>query len=127
MVMKMFFLLHARITGTAHPVPRRPLPSAKALNPDAPRGQSGLSPLFAPSTQSHCPLFSPERSIFLIALAALTCSSCTHQIQSASQAAPHTKTHALLMRQVENAADLGESDVEARRWRQKLAANANDL
>jgi Flp pilus assembly protein TadD len=32
-----------------------------------------------------------------------------------------------MMRQVENAVDLGESDAAARRLRQKLAANANDL
>ncbi len=32
-----------------------------------------------------------------------------------------------MMRQVENAVDLGDGDVEARRWRQRLAANANDL
>src|SRR5258708_13078433 len=48
--------------GTAYSVRRRPLSSAKALHPMAPRGQSGLSPLFAPSTQSRCPLFSGEVS-----------------------------------------------------------------
>jgi Flp pilus assembly protein TadD len=42
-------------------------------------------------------------------------------------ASPHTKTHALLVRQVENAVDLGDGDVEAKRWRQRLAANVNDL
>jgi Flp pilus assembly protein TadD len=33
----------------------------------------------------------------------------------------------LLARQVENAVDLGDGDVEARRWRKRLAANASDL
>jgi Flp pilus assembly protein TadD len=33
----------------------------------------------------------------------------------------------MLMRHVENAVDLGDGDAEARRWRQRLAANANDL
>jgi Flp pilus assembly protein TadD len=32
-----------------------------------------------------------------------------------------------MMRQVENAVDLGDGDAEARRWRQRLAANAGDL
>jgi Flp pilus assembly protein TadD len=53
--------------------------------------------------------------------------SCTHQVQVASQPSTHTKTHALLTRQIENAVDLGDGDVEARRWRQRLAANAGDL
>jgi len=55
------------------------------------------------------------------------CASCTRQVQTASQPSTHTKTHALMMRQVENAVDLGEGDVEARKFRQRLAANANDL
>ena len=59
--------------------------------------------------------------------AALACASCTHQVQTASQPSTHTKTHALLMRQVENAVDLGDGDTEARHWRQRLAANAGDL
>jgi Flp pilus assembly protein TadD len=63
---------------------------------------------------------------WLLAIA-LLCASCTRQVQTASQPSTHTKTHALLMRQVENAVDLGDGDVEARRWRQRLAANANDL
>jgi Flp pilus assembly protein TadD len=53
--------------------------------------------------------------------------SCTHEVQIASQAPPHTKTHAVLARQVENAVDFGDADVEARRWRKRLAANASDL
>jgi len=32
-----------------------------------------------------------------------------------------------MARQVENAVDLGDGDVEARRWRKRLAINANDL
>jgi tetratricopeptide (TPR) repeat protein len=32
-----------------------------------------------------------------------------------------------MTRQIENAVDLGDGDVEARRWRQRLAANGNDL
>jgi Flp pilus assembly protein TadD len=57
----------------------------------------------------------------------LGCASCTHEVQVASQAPPHTKTHAVLARQVENAVDFGDSDAEARRWRKRLAANASDL
>jgi Flp pilus assembly protein TadD len=60
-------------------------------------------------------------------LAILACASCTHEVQLASQAPPHTKTHAVLARQVENAVDFGDADVEARRWRKRLAANASDL
>jgi Flp pilus assembly protein TadD len=55
------------------------------------------------------------------------CVSCTHQVQTASHSSPHTKTHALMARQVENAVDLGDGDIEARRWRKSLAADANDL
>jgi Flp pilus assembly protein TadD len=55
------------------------------------------------------------------------CASCTRQVQVASQPSTNTKTHAILMRQVENAVDLGDGDAEARRWRQRLAANAGDL
>jgi Flp pilus assembly protein TadD len=57
----------------------------------------------------------------------VACISCTHEVQLASQAPPHTKTHAVMARQVENAVDLGDADVEARRWRKRLAANASDL
>jgi Flp pilus assembly protein TadD len=57
----------------------------------------------------------------------VVCASCTRQVQTASQPSTHTRTHVLMMRQVENAVDLGEGDAEARRWRQRLAANANDL
>jgi Flp pilus assembly protein TadD len=65
--------------------------------------------------------------VFLLALAISICTSCTREVQVASQPSTHTKTHAMLMRQVENAVDLGDGDAEARRWRQRLAANANDL
>src|SRR5438105_3711325 len=41
--------------------PKAPPAFAHTEHP-TPRGQSGLSPLFAPSTQSHCSLFSEERS-----------------------------------------------------------------
>jgi Flp pilus assembly protein TadD len=61
------------------------------------------------------------------ALLVILCTSCTHQVQVASQPSTHTKTHALLTRQIENAVDLGDGDAEARRWRQRLAANVNDL
>jgi Flp pilus assembly protein TadD len=57
----------------------------------------------------------------------IVCASCARQVQTASQPSTHTRTHVLMMRQVENAVDLGEGDAEARRWRQRLAANANDL
>ena len=57
----------------------------------------------------------------------LACASCTHEVQLSSQAPPRTKTHAVMARQVENAVDLGDADVEARRWRKRLSANASDL
>jgi Flp pilus assembly protein TadD len=57
----------------------------------------------------------------------LASASCTHEVQLSSQAPPRTKTHAVMARQVENAVDLGDADVEARRWRKRLAANASDL
>jgi Flp pilus assembly protein TadD len=63
----------------------------------------------------------------LLLAGAMLSASCTRQVQVASQPSTHTKTHALLMRQVENAVDLGDGDAEARRWRQRLAANARDL
>ncbi len=61
------------------------------------------------------------------ALILVTCASCTRQVQTASLPSTHTKTQAMLTRQVENAVELGDVDPEARRWRQRLAANANDL
>jgi Flp pilus assembly protein TadD len=65
----------------------------------------------------------------LLAVLLIACASCTRQVapQIATQPSPHTKTHALMARQVENAVDLGDGDIEARRWRQRLAANPNDL
>jgi Flp pilus assembly protein TadD len=63
----------------------------------------------------------------LPAAALVICASCTRQVQTASQPSTHTKTHAMMMRQIENAVDLGDGDAEARRWRQRLAANAGDL
>ncbi len=70
-----------------------------------------------------------ERSLLACttAIAMLASSACTHEVQVVSQAPPHTKTHAMLARQVENAVDLGDGDAEAKRWRKRLAANANDL
>ena len=55
------------------------------------------------------------------------CASCTRQVQVASQPSTNTKTHAMLMRQVENAVDFGDGDPEARRLRQRLAANAGEI
>jgi Flp pilus assembly protein TadD len=57
----------------------------------------------------------------------ILCASCVRQTQVASQPSTNTKTHAMLMRQVENAVDVGDGDTEMRRWRQRLAANAGDL
>jgi len=68
-----------------------------------------------------------KKSLWLPLLGCAACLSCTREVQVASQAPPHTKTHALLARQVENAVELGDGDIEARRWRKRLAANANDL
>jgi Flp pilus assembly protein TadD len=66
---------------------------------------------------------------FTVAILALSCASCVKQEVVASQPASsgHSRTRALLARQVENAVDLGEGDAEARKLRQKLAANAKDL
>ena len=64
---------------------------------------------------------------FACLLICIFATSCTHEVQLSSQAPPRTKTHAMMARQVENAVDLGDADVEARRWRKRLAANAGDL
>jgi Flp pilus assembly protein TadD len=63
---------------------------------------------------------------FGMALCAFACASCTRQVQTASLPAPIPAVSAVMARQVKNAADAGEGDVELRRLRQHLAANAKD-
>jgi Flp pilus assembly protein TadD len=62
--------------------------------------------------------------IGILAAGALVCASCTHEVLPASRGitAPEVQT-----RHVQNAADAGDGDLEARALRQRLAANAQDL
>jgi protein O-GlcNAc transferase len=55
------------------------------------------------------------------------CWSCTHQVQTASRDAARTAVSTVMSRQVQNAIDAGEGDLEARTLRQRLAANPKDL
>jgi Flp pilus assembly protein TadD len=57
----------------------------------------------------------------------LACASCTHQVQTASRGVSQPAVPAVKARRVENAADAGEGDLEARALRRRLAANADDL
>jgi len=60
----------------------------------------------------------------------LACVSCTHQLQSSSFPFPVAQGPAVpaaVSREVKNAADAGEGDIELRALRQRLAANAKDL
>jgi Flp pilus assembly protein TadD len=68
----------------------------------------------------------PEKITLALAVFVFS-ASCTRQVQTAAQPSTHTKTHAMLTRQIENAVDLGDGDIEARKLRQRLAANAGDL
>jgi Flp pilus assembly protein TadD len=61
---------------------------------------------------------------------ALACVSCTHQVQTSSFPFPVAQGPAVpaaVSREVKNAADAGEGDLELRALRQRLAANAKDL
>ena len=62
-----------------------------------------------------------------LAAALLLCVSCAHQSQTVSRGAPRTAVATVMARQVQNAVDAGDGDLEARALRQRLAANAQDL
>src|SRR5579864_584377 len=69
--------------------------------------------------------------LVLVSAAAFTCVSCVHQVvhgQAAVQimARPPAVT-AVMTRQVENAVDAGEGDLQLRALRKRLAANAGDV
>ena len=59
------------------------------------------------------------------------CASCTHRIETVHTSTPipgaATATATAMSRQVQNAVDAGEGDLELRQLRQRLAANADDL
>lgn len=57
----------------------------------------------------------------------VACTSCTHQVQTAQSPIPVPAVNAVMAREVKGAADAGEGDLELRRLRQRLAANAKDL
>src|ERR1700722_15977344 len=76
------------------------------------------------------PLDAPVRGrayfvTFLVGCA-LTCASCTRQVQTSSVPAPVPAVHAVMVRQAQNAAEAGDGDLELRRLRQFLAANPNN-
>ena len=57
----------------------------------------------------------------------LLCVSCTHQVQTVSHTASRTAVSRVMARQVQNAVDAGDGDLEARALRQRLAASTSDL
>jgi Flp pilus assembly protein TadD len=63
----------------------------------------------------------------MLVVCLLSCASCTHQVQTASRGVSQPAVPAVKARHVENAADAGEGDLEARALRRRLAANADDL
>jgi Flp pilus assembly protein TadD len=71
------------------------------------------------------------RKVCAVAFAALMSAACTHQVTTARAAAPHhhprTAVASVMTRQVENAVDAGDGDMELHSLRQRLAAHANDL
>jgi Flp pilus assembly protein TadD len=68
-----------------------------------------------------------KREPVTLAAAALLCVSCAHQTPTVSRSASRTAVAAVMARQVQNAVDAGDGDLEARALRQRLAANAEDL
>ena len=79
-----------------------------------------------------------KRSVLAL-VGALAAASCVHQVQVASpggsrKATPvrsaqttRTAVSTVMARQVQNAVDAGDGDLEAKTLRQRLAANSNDL
>ena len=68
-----------------------------------------------------------QNRTWLLLACTLACASCTHQVQTASRGVSQPAVPAVKARRVENAADAGEGDLEARALRRRLAANADDL
>src|SRR5712692_8153239 len=75
-------------------------------------------------------------NVCAVAVAILTCAACTHQVREgrsfstthqAPKHHPRTAVSSVMARQVENAVDAGDGDLELRSLRQRLATNANDL
>src|ERR1700683_1639963 len=66
-------------------------------------------------------------AVVSIAACVAACTSCTHQVQTAQFPMPVPAVNAVMAREVKGAADAGEGDIELRRLRQRLAANAKDL
>jgi Flp pilus assembly protein TadD len=66
-------------------------------------------------------------AVVSIAACVGACTSCTHQVQTAQFPQPVPAVNAVMAREVKGAADAGEGDLELRRLRQRLAANAKDL
>jgi len=64
-----------------------------------------------------------------ILIGALVSTSCVHRVQQAAtpRAPAKTAVSVVMARQVQNAVDAGEGDVEARALRKRLAAHADDL
>lgn len=65
--------------------------------------------------------------LFVIAGGALTLTSCVRQVRTVSYGAHPTAVSAVMTRQIENAVDAGEGDVEIRALRKRLAADPLDL
>jgi len=73
-----------------------------------------------------------QRGFVLVCAAAMACISCVHQVlhrpQSfAGNSARPPAVTAVMARQVKNAVDAGEGDLQLRALRKRLAANADDL
>jgi Flp pilus assembly protein TadD len=66
-------------------------------------------------------------AVVSIAACVAACTSCTHQMQTAQSPIPVPAVNAVMAREVKGAADAGEGDLELRKLRQRLAANAKDL
>ena len=55
------------------------------------------------------------------------CASCVREVRTASAGAHPAAVRTVMARQVQNAVDAGDGDLEARTLRKRLAADANDL
>ncbi len=63
----------------------------------------------------------------MVCACVLVGASCTHQVQTGSFPAPVPAVHAAMSREVKNATDAGDGDLDLRALRHRLAANARDL
>lgn len=69
-----------------------------------------------------------KRGFVLASAAVLACVSCVHQVERGAHiTATPPAVRAVMARQVENAIDAGEGDLQLRALRKRLAANASDL